>query len=175
MKTIVEKVINYCQLHPDHARLVPNELDASLQVSNMKIWPQKMPFRNDCPGQVPWPIFWMIFIIVKLTNWRLSNWQIDNCQIDKLTIDDCQFPDSRPAAAPAEDAQPAWGGGGRLQTRLNNVDNVDYETSATCFYNNVDYDDIYHIDNVDACSQNYNDHRNIKGNTLQRRQRQPSF
>ena len=91
-----------------------------------------------------------------------------------LTIDD--FPDSRPAAAPAEDAQPAWGGGGRLQTRLNNVDNVDYETSATCFYNNVDYDDIiYHIDNVNACSQNYNDHRNIKGNTLQRRQRQPSF
>ena len=28
----VKKVINYCQLHPDHGRLVPNELDASLQV-----------------------------------------------------------------------------------------------------------------------------------------------
>ena len=154
MKTIVEKVINYCQLHPDHARLVPNELDASLQVSNMKIWPQKMPFRNDCPGH--WPV---VRFLDQFFGW--------------LTIDD--FPDSRPAAAPAEDAQPAWGGGGRLQTRLNNVDNVDYETSATCFYNNVDYDDIYHIDNVNACSQNYNDHRNIKGNTLQRRQRQPSF
>ena len=64
MTTIVEKVINYCQLHPDHARLVPNELDASLQVSiNMKIWPKKMLFRNDCRGQVPWPFF--------LTNWQL--------------------------------------------------------------------------------------------------------
>ena len=70
-----------------------------------------------------WPIFLIILIIDKLT--------IIDCQIDKLTIDDCQFPDSRPAAAPAEDAQPAWGGGGRLQTRLNNVDNVDYETSTT--------------------------------------------
>ena len=54
MNSIVEKVINYCQLHPDHARLVPNELDASLQVSiNMKIWPKKMLFRNDFRGQVP--------------------------------------------------------------------------------------------------------------------------
>ena len=54
MNSIVEKVINYCQLHPDHAQLVPNELDASLQVSiNMKIWPKKMLFRNDFRGQVP--------------------------------------------------------------------------------------------------------------------------
>ena len=56
MNSIVEKVINYCQLHPDHARLVPNELDASLQVSNMKIWPQKMLFRNDCPD-------WQLMIV----------------------------------------------------------------------------------------------------------------
>ena len=32
-----KKVINYCQLHPDHGRLVPNELDASLQVGKPTI------------------------------------------------------------------------------------------------------------------------------------------
>ena len=151
MKTIVEKVINYCQLHPDHAQLVPNELDASLQVSNMKIWPQKMPFRNDCPGQVPWPIFWMI-----------DNWWFP------------RQPTCCSASWRCTASMRRWWE--TSNTFKYYVDNVDYETSATCFYNNVDYDDIiYHIDNVNACSQNYNDHRNIKGNTLQRRQRQPSF